>query len=99
MSNEFVTLSELRNRLGYHLRRVRSGATLLIRERGRVVARLAPADDGDVAIDDSSWIAELERRGALRRPTAALPRTWLAGRPAVRADVVRALLGERNAER
>jgi hypothetical protein len=52
--------------------------------------------DGDAATDDAAWIADLERRGTLRRATAVLPRTWLARRPKVKRDVVGALLDERD---
>lgn len=96
MAIHLVTVSELEQRLSHHLRRVRAGATLLVSHRGRVIARLEPADNRDAAVDDVDWIAELERRGTLRRPTARLPRTWLARRPQVRANVARALLDERD---
>lgn len=96
MSDSLVKVSELKNRLSHYLRRVRGGATLLVCDRDRVIARLEPADDGDAATDDAAWIADLERRGTLRRATATLPRTWLSRRPKVRADVVRALLDERD---
>ncbi len=86
----------MKNRLSHYLRRVRGGATLLVCDRDRVIARLEPADDGDTVADDAAWIADLERRGTLRRATTTLPRTWLARRPKVRADVVRALLDERD---
>jgi hypothetical protein len=62
-----------------------------------VIARLEPAG-GSVppAQDDASWLDELERRGTIRRATATLPRGWLARRPKLEADVVAALLDERN---
>lgn len=96
MSERFVEVSELKRRLSHYLRRARRGATVLVCNRGRVVARLVPADDGEVFSDDAAWITGLERRGTLRRATATLPRMWLAHRPTVRADVVRALLDERT---
>lgn len=60
-----------------------------------MIARLEPADDGDAVTDDAAWIADLERRGTLRRATTTLPGAWLSRRPQVRANVVRALLDER----
>lgn len=48
------------------------------------------------AADDAQWLDELERRGTIRRGTGKLPPRWLAGRPEVGADVVHALLDERE---
>jgi len=39
-----VGVRELKNRLSYHLKRVRQGQQVLITERGRPVAMLAPVD-------------------------------------------------------
>lgn len=96
MSDSLVKVSDLKNRLSHHLRRVRAGATLLVCDRDRVIARLEPVNDGDATADDAAWIADLERRGTLRRAETALTRTWLARRPKVRADVVGTLLDERD---
>jgi hypothetical protein len=47
-------------------------------------------------MDDARWLAELERRGTIRRATAPLPKGWLARRPKVRADAVGTLIAERS---
>jgi hypothetical protein len=39
---------------------------------------------------------DLERRGIVRRGVAKLPRGWLGRRPKVKADVVGALIEERQ---
>lgn len=97
MSSGVVKVSELKNRLSHYLRQVRGGATLLVCDRDRVIARIEPAGGADLAADsDADWLADLERHGTIRRAEAPLPRAWLARRPKVRADVVKALLDERD---
>jgi hypothetical protein len=41
-------------------------------------------------------LSDLERRGIVRRGIGRLPRDWLGRRPQVEADVVAALLDERQ---
>jgi len=92
-----VNVSELKNRLSHYLRLVRRGETVLVSDRDQVIARIEPA--GDVAAkgtDDDAWLDDLEKRGVVRRGAGKLPRTWPGRRPAVTADVVRALLEERR---
>ncbi|MBI4638270.1 MAG: type II toxin-antitoxin system prevent-host-death family antitoxin [Candidatus Rokubacteria bacterium] len=93
-----ATVTETKNQLSALLDRVRHGETILIVDRGRPVARLesvlaAPADDPE------GRLARLERRGLLRRATAAPPVALISGRlPRARrrARVVEALLEERR---
>jgi len=89
-----VKIAELKNRLSYYLRRVQRGESILVSDRERVIARV------DVGASfperDGEWLERLERRGVIRRGTGKLPRGWLARRPRVRADVVTALLRERE---
>lgn len=97
MSSGVVKVSELKNRLSHYLRQVRGGATLLVCDRDHVIARIEPAGGADlVADDDTQWLDDLERCGTIRRAVAPLPRAWLARRPKIRADVVKALLAERD---
>ena len=92
-----VKIAELKNRLSYYLRRVRRGESILVCDRDRVVARIDRVDTGvPPAGDDAAWLARLERRGVVRRGTGKLTRAWLARRPALRTDVVAALLRERQ---
>jgi antitoxin (DNA-binding transcriptional repressor) of toxin-antitoxin stability system len=92
-----VKISELKNRLSYYLRRVRRGESILVSDRDRVIARIERVD-GPARIPGSegAWMDRLEQRGVLRRGEGELSKEWLAGRPAVRADVVAALLNERE---
>jgi antitoxin (DNA-binding transcriptional repressor) of toxin-antitoxin stability system len=92
-----VKIAELKNRLSYYLRRVQRGESILVCDRDRVIARIdrvaahAPGSESD-----GEWLDRLERRGVIRRGTGKPSRQWLARRPAVGADVVAALLRERD---
>jgi prevent-host-death family protein len=92
-----VKISELKNRLSHYLDQVRRGESVLVSDRDRVIARIDPA--GDLPSEgkkDGQWLADLERRGIIRRGTGRLPRGWMGQRPKVKADVVGALLDERQ---
>lgn len=91
-----VNVSELKNHLSRYLRMVRQGNTIVIRDRDRVIARLEPAGAGDAPTDDESTLDALERAGTLRRGTGAAPNTWRAHQVEVTADVVGAVLAERE---
>jgi len=92
-----ANISEVKNRLSYYLARVRRGESVLVLDRDRVIARIEPAGgSASDSTDDSRWLDELERRGVVRRGSGRLPRRWLARRPKVKADLVRALLEERE---
>jgi antitoxin (DNA-binding transcriptional repressor) of toxin-antitoxin stability system len=95
-----VNVAELKNRLSHYLRLVRRGQVLLVKDRDQVVARIEPAGASDAAGgSDEERLASLERRGILRRGRGALTPTIYANRPRVRADVVAALLRERDESR
>ena len=92
-----VKVSDLKNGLSHYLRLVRRGESVLVSDRNRVIARIDPAGDAASAgTDDARWLDELERRGIVRRGVGKLPRGWLGHRPKVRADVVGALIEERQ---
>ena len=71
-----ASISEAKNRLSAYIDRVRRGETVLITDRGTPVARLAPLAAGTPEWDESR-LAELERKGILRRaltpPMKVLP--------------------------
>jgi antitoxin (DNA-binding transcriptional repressor) of toxin-antitoxin stability system len=92
-----VTISELKRRLSHYLRLVRTGETLVARDRDVVIARIEPAG-GEAADtgDDERRLAELERRGVVRRAVGTLSDDWLARRPSVDADVEGALHRDRE---
>jgi prevent-host-death family protein len=88
-------IAELKNRLSHYLQFVRRGQSVLIYDRDTPIARIEPIR-GTIQADPDNWTEELQRSGALRRPTAPLPRDWLKRRPSVPSDVVDALLAERD---
>jgi antitoxin (DNA-binding transcriptional repressor) of toxin-antitoxin stability system len=90
-----VKIAELKNRLSYYLRRVQRGESILVCDRDRVIARIDRVSAPPPGTD-AEWLARLERRGVIRRGTGKLSREWLESRPVVRADVVAALLRERE---
>jgi prevent-host-death family protein len=61
-----VSVRDLKNKLSAYLRRVRAGARVIVTDRGRPIAELAP-----IATDDLAPEARLERlaaAGELQRP-------------------------------
>ena len=65
-----VGIRELKTHLSRHLKRVRSGARLLVTERGRSIATIGPVD----APADVDWAHQLVAEGLAR---------WNGGKPAV----------------
>ena len=95
-----VNVAELKNRLSHYLRLVRRGEPILVRDRDRVIARIEPAGAGGAATtDDAARLDELEARGTIRRGQGRITPDLLARRPKVKADVVGALLCEREESR
>jgi len=95
-----VNVAELKNRLSHYLRLVRQGQAILVRDRDRVIARIEPAGAADEATGDAAErLAALERRGIVRRAQGRLTPELLARRPLAKADVVAALLREREETR
>jgi antitoxin (DNA-binding transcriptional repressor) of toxin-antitoxin stability system len=92
-----VRIVDLKNRLTYYLRKVQQGESILVCNRDRAIARIERVEtDTPVPGSDAQWLDRLERRGVIRRGTGMISRSWLAGRPSVGADVVSALLRERE---
>jgi prevent-host-death family protein len=91
-------ISELKNELSRYLRYVRRGESVLILDRDRPVARIDPVRGPGSALS-SEWLDDLVAAGVVRGPSAALPADWLSSRPSSEADVVGALLEEREAGR
>ncbi len=95
-----VNIAELKNRLSHYLRLVRRGESILVRDRDTVIARIEPAGDTRVGdADDAERLASLEKRGILRRAKHRWSPEILARRPQVEADVVEAVLREREESR
>ncbi|HWZ71354.1 MAG TPA: type II toxin-antitoxin system prevent-host-death family antitoxin [Casimicrobiaceae bacterium] len=64
-----ATISETKNKLSQLLARVKRGESVLILERDRPIARIVPVEAAETSDDER--LAELERRGALRRAAIA----------------------------
>lgn len=69
MSQERVSIGRLKARLSEYIRRVRGGEAVVITDRGRPVARLAPLTG---APELEGRVAELHRAGLIRVPERAL---------------------------
>jgi antitoxin (DNA-binding transcriptional repressor) of toxin-antitoxin stability system len=92
-----VKIAELKNRLSHYLRRVQRGESILVADRDRVIARIERvAGDAAIPSSDTEWLERLERRGVIRRGSGKVSRRWIAARPRVGADVVAAVLRERE---
>jgi prevent-host-death family protein len=72
-----ASISELKARLSAYLDAVRQGDEVLVTDRGRPVARLAPVRAGR---HEESRRDLLIRTGRLRAPTAGLPKDFLTRR-------------------
>ena len=95
-----VKIAELKNRLSYYLRRVQRGESILVCDRDRVIARIERVGPHTALSGrDAEWLDRLERRGVVRRGTGKPTPDWLAQRPLVRADVVAAVLQDREEAR
>ncbi len=70
-----VGIRELKNKLSEYLRLVRAGESVLVTDRGEVIARLGPPDATSVRTDLPPEALDLARRGM-----ASLPRQPREGR-------------------
>ena len=82
MSDNTVGIRELKTRLGSYVRRVKSGSTLVITERGKPVGRIVP-----VGRSVEERTRELARAGLIawsgRKLGAARPRVRTRGKKTV----------------
>jgi prevent-host-death family protein len=92
-----ATISDAKNHFSELLARVKRGETVLILERNRPIARIEPVAETFGSGDQR--LAELERRGVIKRPKKRPTKNFLASlppAPKVKADVLAALLAERE---
>lgn len=89
-----VKIADAKANLSRHLEYVRRGGRIRILDREAPVADLVPIDE----LSDDEWVAELDRRGVVRRGRAgALPRDLIVPGPAdPHGKVLSALLDERR---
>ncbi len=93
-----ATISEAKNNLSALLDRVRAGETVLILDRETPVARLEPIRSATEAGQEAR-LGKLEREGKIRRGSGApspMVLRSLPARPASGADLLKALLDERE---
>jgi prevent-host-death family protein len=92
-----ASITEAKNGLSALIDSVKAGASVLIMDRGRPVARLEPVGPGADA--DDARLARLTRDGIVRPARGRLPRTFLTSElPRLKGDAsaVEALLEERR---
>jgi prevent-host-death family protein len=95
-------IREIKNKLSEYLRLVRDGETVLVTDRGVVVAQLAPPPPaGAPALAEDDALARLAAAGKLRRPRSKVPSPGegpLAGLPSgIDVDrVLRAVRSDRD---
>jgi prevent-host-death family protein len=71
-----VKISELKDRFSHYLREVRRGGSVLVSDRGRVIARIEPVGGATPADgDDASWISRLDDAAPSGAPGARSPPT------------------------
>lgn len=63
MKQKTIGIRELKEQLSGHIREVRNGATLVITDRGRPVARLLPIMTAEVSLEER--LQELVKSGAV----------------------------------
>ncbi len=95
-----ASVSETKAKLSALLDLVKAGEEVTITDRGRPVARLVPATNGD-QIDTEARLQRLERAGLIRRPKKKLDvEAFLAEpRPDLGGGVIELLIEERRSGR
>ncbi len=98
---KMVKVSEAKTHLSRYLRYVRHGGRVRILDRETPIADLVPVDPPAGASDDERILADLERRGLVKRgkPGPIPPELFKPGPGGPRAGVVDALLEERRRSR
>ncbi len=76
-----ASVTETKNQLSAILEQVREGETYLILDRGKPVARLEPVRGGESKDSDEARLADLERRGLIRRGKGKIPREFFETPP------------------
>jgi prevent-host-death family protein len=90
-----TTVSKLKASLSKYLRSVKAGEEVLITERGRPIAKLAPAEISEMLPDD---LIEMEKQGLIKLGSGKLPKGfWELPRPRdPKGLVAKAVLRERE---
>lgn len=90
-----VTVSKLKASLSEYLRRVKAGEEVLVTERGRPIAKLAPALSSHTL---PQYLVEMEKQGLIKVGSGKLPKGfWDLPRPKdPQGSIVKAVLEERE---
>ena len=90
-----ATVSKLKASLSAYLRQVKAGEEVLVTERGRPIAKLAPAVGSETLPEH---LIEMEKQGLIKRGSGNLPKGfWDLPRPKdPKGLVLKALLEERE---
>lgn len=90
-------ISEVKNQLSRYLALVRRGEVVRILDRNVPIAQIVPIERATGATDGDEALAQLERKGLVRRGNGRIPGSLLKRNPAGRsAGVLAALLEERR---
>ncbi len=90
-------ISEVKNQLSRYLALVRKGEVIRILDRDVPVAQIVPIDRPSGAPAGPEVLADMERKGLVRRGSGRIPRELLEKNPPGRpAGVLDALLEERR---
>lgn len=85
-------VTELKAQLSRYLARVKAGEEVLVTERGRPIARLAPVGSGEAGNES---LRDLERQGLIRLGSGRLPKGfWELQRPRDPKAAVRKAVAE-----
>lgn len=71
-----VGVRELKNRLSEYLRQVRSGESVLVTDRGEVIAELGPPASPAIDVAVPPGVAALARRGLATLGASGTPRRY-----------------------
>lgn len=91
-------MTKLKASLSAYLRRVKAGEEVLVTERGRVIAKLSPAERPSRI---PAYLLEMERQGLVKLGTGKLPKNfWKLPRPKdPRGLVLKGFLEDRAEDR
>lgn len=90
-------ISEVKNQLSRYLALVRRGEVIRIFDRDVPIAQLVPIDRRGQSPAGPEVLADMERKGLIRRGSGRIPRSLLEKNPSGRsAGVLDALLEERR---
>jgi antitoxin (DNA-binding transcriptional repressor) of toxin-antitoxin stability system len=94
-----VGLRELKNRLSEYVRQVRSGESILVTDRGEVVAELNPPGQSAARSDLPPGLLELARKGLVTLGGPNDPSLYPKMRRVLRGCTAAQLLDEERGER